>query len=325
MEQAIDDGKASERPLVSVVIPSYNGAQFIGECLDSILDQTYQALEIVVVDDGSTDATASIVNEKYGARVRLVRQRNAGVAHARHTGIVCSSGEFIAFCDQDDLWEREKIAHQMAVLQKYSDVVVVHSNAIQLRLSDNVTSIYAERHPSIKCTDRRALLVGIIRQYDVPLLSTYVIRRSFMSDHGIRFADFPAGVDDLGVFIEILLARGTPHYLDAPLVVKREHSANQSSQYVLRYRRRIPLYESLLAKWCAECSVCETCELRWGLADASGRVADELKNERNVDREQLVRLYRNAWRYNPLNIKAVAKWMAARLGLLGAGVFIGEQ
>ena len=90
-------------PKVSVVVPAYNSARFIEETIRSVLDQTYQDFEIIVVDDGSTDTTAALV-KAYGDRVRYVWQENQGPSAARNTGKRSACGEFIALLDADDLW-----------------------------------------------------------------------------------------------------------------------------------------------------------------------------------------------------------------------------
>lgn len=103
-------------PLVSVIIPAYNAQAFLRPTLDSVLAQTYQNLEILVVDDGSCDRTVEIV-QAYAAkddRIRLIQQTNAGVAAARNRGIQTAKGEFIAPLDADDIWYPEKIEKQVA-------------------------------------------------------------------------------------------------------------------------------------------------------------------------------------------------------------------
>ena len=100
-------------PLVSVVIPVFNGERFLAEALDTVFDQTHRPLEVIAVDDGSTDGTPHVV-ARYGTRVRYVRQENAGASSARNRGIALATGEFVALLDCDDLWEREKTARQLA-------------------------------------------------------------------------------------------------------------------------------------------------------------------------------------------------------------------
>jgi len=100
---------------ISVVIAAYNAAKYIRETLDSVLAQTYLPLEVIVVDDGSTDETAAIVRS-YAGRVRLLQQENRGEPAARNVGIRNAQGDYIAFVDSDDLWMPEKLKLQTARL-----------------------------------------------------------------------------------------------------------------------------------------------------------------------------------------------------------------
>ena len=103
-------------PLVSVVIPSYNCGGVIGDTLESVLAQDYPALEVIVVDDGSTDDTCDVV-ARYGDRVTLLQQRNAGAAVARNAGIRCARGDYVALLDADDLWLPGKLSIQVDHLE----------------------------------------------------------------------------------------------------------------------------------------------------------------------------------------------------------------
>jgi glycosyltransferase involved in cell wall biosynthesis len=100
-------------PLISCIVPVFNGERYLGEALESILKQSYRPFEIIVADDGSTDGTVTVVNG-YGDRVRYLKQSNAGVAAARNLGLAAAQGEFVAFLDADDLWHSEKLERQMA-------------------------------------------------------------------------------------------------------------------------------------------------------------------------------------------------------------------
>jgi glycosyltransferase involved in cell wall biosynthesis len=106
------------KPLVSIVITTFNQAQYIAETVLSALNQTYPNLELIVVDDGSTDDTGARL-EPFRDRVNLVRQHNQGVAASRNTGVCAAKGELIAFLDGDDLWERDKVAVQAAAYQAH--------------------------------------------------------------------------------------------------------------------------------------------------------------------------------------------------------------
>lgn len=115
----------SAERLVSVVIPAYNAAATLDETLHSVRAQTHRALEIIVVDDGSTDATAAIVQQHASAdgRVRLLRQSNAGVAAARNHGWQRARADCVAFIDADDLWMPTKIERQLATLESAGERV----------------------------------------------------------------------------------------------------------------------------------------------------------------------------------------------------------
>lgn len=113
-------------PLVSVIITTHNRAGVVPETIDSVLAQTYEAIEVIVVDDGSTDDTAAMLRRRYGDRVRYVRQENQGVEMARNRGIRFSTGDYLNFLDDDDLMLPEKIEKQVALLKARPEVGVVH-------------------------------------------------------------------------------------------------------------------------------------------------------------------------------------------------------
>jgi Glycosyl transferase family 2 len=111
---------------VSVVIPAYNGDRYLAAAIDSVLGQTYQDYEIVVVDDGSTDNTAQVVKQ-YGKAVRYLSQTNQGVAASRNLGLAAAMGDYIAFLDQDDFFLPHKLSSQVALLDRNADLGMVNS------------------------------------------------------------------------------------------------------------------------------------------------------------------------------------------------------
>jgi glycosyltransferase involved in cell wall biosynthesis len=131
-----------ELPLVSVIIPNYNYANFVCESIDSVLSQTYKNIEIIVVDDGSEDNSKEIL-KNYGNQIKVVFQKNAGVSAARNNGVKESKGDYLAFLDSDDIWLPEKIEKQVEVFQKKTNLGIVHvgvkeidgeGNAIETKL-----------------------------------------------------------------------------------------------------------------------------------------------------------------------------------------------
>lgn len=111
--------------LVSVIIPAYNSEQWIAETLESVSSQTYSNLEVIVVDDGSSDGTAEIVENHHDPRVRLVKQSNAGACAARNRALAEASGGFIQFLDADDLLGLDKIERQIDLLSRSPEGCVV--------------------------------------------------------------------------------------------------------------------------------------------------------------------------------------------------------
>ncbi len=119
---------SQSKSTVSVIIPTYNRSQLLAEAIRSVLNQTYHDLEIIVVDDNSTDDTEKVIAQIRDPRLLYIRHEiNKGGSAARNTGICAATGKFIAFLDDDDEWEPEKTALQLKVLEHY-DVVLCASN-----------------------------------------------------------------------------------------------------------------------------------------------------------------------------------------------------
>ncbi|BAZ11716.1 family 2 glycosyl transferase [Calothrix sp. NIES-4071] len=135
--------------VVSVIIPAYNAEVFIGRTLESVISQTYKNLEIIVVDDGSRDRTAEIVESfmQIDSRIVLFKQQNAGVAAARNLAITKSRGEFIAPIDADDIWYPEKIEKQVqCLLTSNANVGLVYNWSVLLDEEDVILGQYDPQH-----------------------------------------------------------------------------------------------------------------------------------------------------------------------------------
>jgi glycosyltransferase involved in cell wall biosynthesis len=113
--------------VISCIVPVFNGEKYLAGALDSILEQTYRPLEVIVIDDGSTDGTAA-VTARYGDRIRYVRQNKAGAPMARNLGLSMARGEFVGFLDADDLWHLKKLERQIECLaaRPEIDLCVTH-------------------------------------------------------------------------------------------------------------------------------------------------------------------------------------------------------
>jgi len=154
--------------LVSVIIPTYNRAHCLGRAVASALDQTHHAVEVIIVDDGSTDGTRDLVLQNYGAdqRVRYIYQDNQGVAASRNTALRAARGDFVAFLDSDDVWKPWKLELQLACLRLLPHIGMIWTDMEALGPEGTVTSrhylrqmyagnyrwftneeLFSERHP----------------------------------------------------------------------------------------------------------------------------------------------------------------------------------
>lgn len=120
-------------PKVSVVIPSYNRANCIERAIDSVFQQKVENLEVILIDDGSTDNTREIIQNKYGDKVRYFYQENQGISGARNTGIKNARGDYIAFLDSDDYWCPDKLEKQMSLAEEHPEYGLLASCCASIR------------------------------------------------------------------------------------------------------------------------------------------------------------------------------------------------
>lgn len=169
--------------VVSVIIASYNYAQFIGETLDSLIAQTHENWECIIVDDGSTDNTAEVVADysKRDARIKYIYQRNAGQAAARNSALKIVKGDYIQFLDADDLLEPQKLERQVEYLKSHSDTDIVYGETRYFR-----TEFPHERRHSLwddipwmpKLSGRGSLLIKSLIHNNIVTVSSPLLRKS---------------------------------------------------------------------------------------------------------------------------------------------------
>jgi glycosyltransferase involved in cell wall biosynthesis len=209
--------------LVSVVIPVFNGERFVRRAIDSVLDQTYRYVEIIAIDDGSTDESAAIL-ASYGDRVVVHRQPNCGsVGVVRNAGIERANGEFVAFLDQDDWWEPTKVHSQVGVFHDDSSIGLVHTG---VGYWNDDTRCFTEcPYPELSSHK----LVG--RCYEQLLLgnpivnSSVMVRRSLFDHVGLCDLRIQGNtVQDYDLWLRIA-AVSRLEYVAADLTVYRLHSA----------------------------------------------------------------------------------------------------
>ena len=222
-------------PTVSVIVPAYNAAAFIQRTLDSALDQTHRDLEIIVVDDGSTDGTAEIVEgvARRDARVRLFRQANGGVSRARNTGLAQARGVYIAPLDADDLWHPTKIEKQLRCIDGASSRTgVVYSYFAVIDEDDQI--IQPRRiYPAPTGHVYPQMTVGnIVGNASAPL-----IRRSLAEGIGGYDEDFREGCEDLDFYLR--LAEVCEYELVPEFIVGYRRSRHSMSMNIGKMERAV--------------------------------------------------------------------------------------
>lgn len=199
-------------PLVSVIIPVYNCAKYLAEALDSVFAQTYRPLEVIVVDDGSTDGSSDIVRNY--PEVQYFYQSNQGVSVARNVALAAAKGEFIAFLDGDDTWKPNKLSIQIEYMLEHFDVGITATHAFNFLESGTHPPNWFKPDKHLGNTD------GIIP-------STWVVRKNVFREIGGFSPDYRASED-----IEWLCRARDSQVLIATLpevmVMRRLHGSNLS-------------------------------------------------------------------------------------------------
>jgi glycosyltransferase involved in cell wall biosynthesis len=209
-------------PTVSIVIPTYNRARSIGHSIKSVLNQTYQDFEVIIVDDGSTDNTKEVVGNFNDERVRYIRhEENKGEAAARNTGIKFAGGKYIAFQDSDDEWLPEKLAKQIELFKDVSPHIgVVYTGFLKKENSEKTYIPFCwvrQKEGDI----HKELLKGNFIGSPVVLIRKECFKKAGVFDERLR------NLVDWEMWIRI-----SKHYhfkcIDEPLVVAHYHSDNIS-------------------------------------------------------------------------------------------------
>jgi glycosyltransferase involved in cell wall biosynthesis len=204
-------------PAVSVIVPTYNSAHFLTEALDSILDQTWDDFEIIVIDDGSTDETGDVVGS-YGDQVRYFYKPNGGPSSARNMGIERARGGYVAFLDSDDLWDPDKLRIQIDFMQKHPDLGLV--------CTDSVRMGSRERRQRKLRGDHIGNLFSTLYSNSFVRTSTVLMTRGCFGEIGC-FDEQYRSAEDYDVWLRV--ARKYPiAYLDQPLATYRKHEHNVS-------------------------------------------------------------------------------------------------
>lgn len=225
-------------PLVSVVIPAFNRASLIGESLESVYAQSYEPLEVIVVDDGSSDDLEAALAPYIRRGLRLIRHdRNMGAPAARNTGIKEAKGEFIAFLDSDDLWEPEKTEKQVQkILVSGTETALIYSGIRKINQDGRYLGL---KNPKKK----GSIYFDLLRNNWIGSTSTALVRASALVNVG-GFDTTLRSRQDLDLWLR-LAKEYKIDFVSEPLVIYRVHTDRISSNV----DSRIQGYKTILSKY----------------------------------------------------------------------------
>jgi glycosyltransferase involved in cell wall biosynthesis len=283
-------------PLVSVVIPAYNAAEFIRAAIESVLGQTYRSLELIVVDDGSTDDTGAIARS-FGSRLRYLHQANARQAAARNRGIRESGGELLAFLDADDCWHEEKVAKQVARLRADPTLGLVYCSVLEI---DSAGRAGLYRPARLRGRAMRDVLLG--EPSGGVCGSTFLLPRRVLETVGL-FDENLAPCEDTDLLWRVASAYPID-FVDEPLVRYRVHPGNDHLNVDKMARAWSALYDKALASPAVK-------DLGWAFrARCHGRLFYMLAGDYARQRRW--------WRTIAYALRAALAWPPQLLRLLGA-------
>ncbi|MFC1798627.1 glycosyltransferase family 2 protein [Thermodesulfobacteriota bacterium] len=212
--------QTKKSPMVSVIIPTYNRGWSVKAAIDSVLAQDYHNIELIVVDDGSTDNTRNVL-EVYQSSLIVIRQQNRGVSAARNSGIAASKGSFISFLDSDDLWLPEKLSRQIEFFKAHPKALICQTEEIWIRNDVRVNPKKRHKKPS-----------GMIFEKSLALClvspSAVMIRKSLFDIIGLFDESLPA-CEDYDLWLRTS-ARFPVYLIDKPLIIKKGGHSDQLSK-----------------------------------------------------------------------------------------------
>lgn len=231
-------------PKVSVIIPAYNCEKFISITIDSVLSQTYADFELIVVDDGSTDNTGSIINSINDRRVRYYYQPNSGLpAKARNAGVKFSKGEYIALLDADDIWMPEKIERQMAILELDPKIALISTNAFLILENTKTRTPFVEDVKTGYFNNR-----NFFPRNKVVLSSALINKSVYYKVGGFRELLDLKAIEDYDLWLRIYSSHPC-YYLDDHLVYYRSCAASLSGDRRQILERDLQHYNKYFASY----------------------------------------------------------------------------
>ena len=226
-----------QRGRVSIIIPTYNRVGMVIEAVQSALDQTYPDVEVIVVDDGSTDGTGERLRTTFGDRIRYLYQDNAGRSRARNRGIAAATGEAFIFLDSDDWLLPTAVADGMAFLQTHPDVDVAYGDGYYTDARGRRLSRLSDERPPV--SPHRLLEVMVLHNLPIAPHAAIVRRRALDRLQGPPWFDETLrGAEDADFWLRLAAAGASFAEHSAPVCLYRLHDENASSPRHPLWNRR---------------------------------------------------------------------------------------
>lgn len=215
----------NQSPLVSIIIPTYNDGHIVSDAIDCSLNQTYDNLEIIVVDDGSSDGTDRLLKEKYGSRIKYIRQENKGLPNARNTGLSHASGKYLQFLDADDLIDQNKISIQVKQLQNISSIALAYCDYIRTDIADMKNVNEWKLNPVLQ---REKPFDDIMMKWETELSiphHCFIFDTAIFRDYEIAYDEYLPNHEDWECLMNIFSLNPKIVFVDQPLAnyrIRRE-------------------------------------------------------------------------------------------------------
>ncbi|MBJ7281659.1 MAG: glycosyltransferase [Acidimicrobiia bacterium] len=231
------------QPLVSIIIPAFNAQEYLGETIDSVLAQTYRPIEIIVIDDGSTDETVEIARA-YGDPVVVIEQENRGPAGARNTGFDAARGAIIALLDADDQWMPSRLERCVDVLQSDPQIGFVTTDAFLIEEGQRTGKRYYGGYQRYPFPDRASQLEEIAKRNFV--FVSAVFDRRLLDLVGGRLDERLWGTEDYDLWTRFVLAGAAAELIPEPLAWYRIRSDSVSRARERQWKAHLTVLEQHL-------------------------------------------------------------------------------
>lgn len=224
-----------KEPFISIIMPAYNCEKFIEQAIESVIDQTYQNWELIIINDASIDATKDIVLKISNAenRIRYFENgQNLGVSETRNKGVSFAQGEWVAFLDSDDIWKKDKLEKQITAIRFDNRIALCYTGAAFInekgKAADHVLQI-----------PERVVFHDLLKQ-NVISCSSVLVRKECLEKFKMPHGDLH---EDFAVWLQILKDEGIAHGINEPLLVYRVYTGSKSGNKLHAAKMQWRTYE----------------------------------------------------------------------------------